>query len=163
MKKNAKSIVSLLVATLMITTSIIVLADWDPSEDGHKMHFPQLPDPNGWDILACHPEIVADDWLCTESGNVSNIHFWGSWLFDIEGIINGFWITIFADIPDPDGPGPLYSMPGEILWNQYITDFDILFWDASPQGWYEPIAGWWQPDNHLNYYQYNLMNITEPF
>ncbi len=26
-------------------------ADWVP-EDGHKMHWPQLPDENGWDIMA---------------------------------------------------------------------------------------------------------------
>jgi len=26
-----------------------VRADWDPG-DGHKMHFPQLPDPEGWDV-----------------------------------------------------------------------------------------------------------------
>jgi hypothetical protein len=163
MKRYSKNVLSLLVATLMITTSIIVLADWDPDVDGHKMHYPQLPDPFGWDVLATTPEIVADDWQCSESGYVSDIHFWGSWLYDLEGLINGFWITIFSDIPDPDGPGPLYSMPGDILWQAYISDFDILFWDSSPQGWFEPIGGWWELDNHMNYYQYNLMNIPEPF
>lgn len=25
------------------------LADWQPG-DGHKMHFPQLPDEDGWDV-----------------------------------------------------------------------------------------------------------------
>ena len=128
MNKNRKITSCFLVATLMITTSIIVIADWEPGVDGHKMHYPQLPDPFGWDVLATYPEIVADDWLCTESGYVDDIHFWGSWLWDFEGVIDGFWITIFSDIPDPDGPGPLYSMPGDILWQSYINDFDILFW-----------------------------------
>ena len=27
------------------------LADWEPA-DGHKMHFPQLPDEDGWDVCS---------------------------------------------------------------------------------------------------------------
>ena len=50
------------------------LADWDP-EDGHKMHFPQLPDPNGYDVSAY---CLTDDWTCSETGPVTDIHFWGS-------------------------------------------------------------------------------------
>ena len=28
-------------------------ADWLPG-DGHKMHFPQLPDEDGWDVKSSH-------------------------------------------------------------------------------------------------------------
>lgn len=52
------------------------LADWEPG-DGHKMHFPQLPDPDGWDVRAS-ALCMADDWLCTETGTVDDIHWWGS-------------------------------------------------------------------------------------
>jgi len=34
--------------------------------DGHKMHFPQLPDPNGWDVNV-HDFTLADDWQCSET------------------------------------------------------------------------------------------------
>ena len=55
-----------------------VLADWDPG-DGHKMHFPQLPDEEGWDVNATFPKVLADDWTCSGTGWVEDIHFWGSW------------------------------------------------------------------------------------
>ena len=49
-------------------------AYWDVSMP-HKMHFPQLPDPFGWDV---HFEdyYVADDFECSESGPLRDIHFW---------------------------------------------------------------------------------------
>ena len=52
-------------------------AHWVP-EDGHKMHFPQMPDPSGWDICL-RPMAVADDFQCSASGPISDIHFWVSW------------------------------------------------------------------------------------
>jgi hypothetical protein len=45
----------------------------------HKMHFPQLPDLEGWDVYAVYPKTLADDWQCSETGEVLDIHFWGSW------------------------------------------------------------------------------------
>jgi hypothetical protein len=66
---------------------------WQP-EDGHKMHYPQLPDETGWDVNGSLPLILADDWQCSETGPVKDIHWWGSWKDGIEGQINGFaWRT----------------------------------------------------------------------
>lgn len=62
------------------------IADWHPG-DGHKMHFPQLPDENGWDVNASGGICLADDWMCSETGPVSDIHFWGSWKHGLEGRI----------------------------------------------------------------------------
>ncbi|MFH1700549.1 MAG: hypothetical protein ABIE07_08170, partial [Candidatus Zixiibacteriota bacterium] len=45
-------------------------------DDPHKMHFPQLPDETGWAVNATQPLIIADDFLCTESGLIKDIHFW---------------------------------------------------------------------------------------
>ncbi|MCJ7578787.1 MAG: hypothetical protein MUO91_10085, partial [candidate division Zixibacteria bacterium] len=50
----------------------------------HKMHFPQLPDLEGWDVYAVYPKTLADDWKCSATGPVTDIHFWGSWK-DIDG------------------------------------------------------------------------------
>ena len=49
-------------------------ADWSPG-DGHKMHRPQLPDPAGWDVAVSSPGYrLADDWGCTATGPVTDIH-----------------------------------------------------------------------------------------
>jgi len=43
------------------------------------MHYPQLPDTDGWDVDATMPITVVDDWTCSETGWVKDIHFWGGW------------------------------------------------------------------------------------
>ncbi len=58
-------------------------------EDGHKMHFPQLPDEDGWDVNATQPQVLADDWTCSQTGWVKDIHFWGSWQGGDAGLITG--------------------------------------------------------------------------
>ena len=80
--------ISIVIVLLVAGTA---LADWFPGE-GHKMHFPQLPDlqPTGMDVLANWPydasaqtgKILADDWQCSQDGPVADIHIWGSWEWD---------------------------------------------------------------------------------
>jgi hypothetical protein len=130
----------------------------------HKMHFPQLPDPEGWDVVAtqghmAHPGIVlADDFRCTESGPITDIHIWGSWMWNIEAPILGFWLSIHDNIP-----GPPYSMPGAELWRAYITDYDIVQEPSSLQGWFDPFEYWWEHPNHDLWYRYDIDSIPEPF
>ena len=130
----------------------------------HKMHFPQLPDPEGWDVVATmghvgHPGIVlADDFMCMESGPITDIHIWGSWMWNIEAPIYGFWLSIHDNIP-----GPPYSMPGAELWRTYISDYDIVQEPPSLQGWYDPYFGWWEHPNHDLWYRYDIDSIPEPF
>jgi hypothetical protein len=68
------------VLMLLVGSTTVALGDWDPG-DGHKMHWPQNPDPFGWDICL-HDQLVADDFLCTASGAITDIHFWVSWTGD---------------------------------------------------------------------------------
>ena len=80
---------------LVVLASIVCAAaltasasgDWVPG-DGHKMHFPQLPDEDGWDVKASYL-CLADDWECSEDGFVRDIHFWGSWKHGEAGQITG--------------------------------------------------------------------------
>jgi len=65
----------------------LALGDWQPG-DGHKMHFPQLPDEDGWDVRASYI-CLADDWECSEDGFVRDMHFWGSWRNGDVGLITG--------------------------------------------------------------------------
>jgi hypothetical protein len=138
--------------------------DWDPG-DPFKMHFPQLPDPNGWDIFFMGPaNEVADDWLCTASGPVSEIHFWYSAFSDINPLVATVTAAIYADI-DP-GPGG-FSIPGAQLWTE---TFDASRFVQRPygtglQGWAEPKGGpdFWTPENHNSYFQVNITDIENPF
>jgi hypothetical protein len=114
-----RKIVGIFVCTLLITVGTIAVADWDP-EDGHKMHWPQLPDPNGWDVyctagLTQWPDVcLADDWECSETGWIKDVHLWGSWWHDNVGEIDHFVIGIAENIPE-DPPQNPYSKPGETL------------------------------------------------
>ena len=163
-----KAVAFVIVVAMIISTGVTVLSDWNPGDD-YKMHFPQLPDEDGWDVYATtgllgYPQVcLADDWNCSESGPVTDIHFWGSWLNGIEGVINYFTISIYTDIPatqDPDS----YSKPGECLWSEDFYEWATIQIDSPYwKGWYNPITSEYIESDHNISYQYNIMNIMEPF
>ena len=68
-----KKLQSIFMAVVILLSVVgVANAHWNLG-DGHKMHFPQLPDPNGWDVYATSsdvnlPVVVADDWRCSETG-----------------------------------------------------------------------------------------------
>lgn len=129
---------------------------WEPG-DPYKMHYPQLPDSLGWDVWCTNPIMLADDFLCSESGWIQDVHFWGSWMHDIVGDMGMFWIRIFSDIP-ADPPQVPYSRPGDILhWVEVMaSDVVIVEEEPSPQGWYDPSQGFFLFDDHIRYFQYNI-------
>ncbi len=71
---------------------------WSPGDE-HKMHYPQLPDEAGWDVNATAPIVLADDWRCSETGWVKDIHWWGSWLHGYTGVVDSFVLSVHKDIP----------------------------------------------------------------
>jgi len=140
---------------------------WD-----HKMHFPQKPDPTGADIVFNPPRVLADDWRCSKSGPVNDIHFWFSAFNDwldlsqpLQQQIFNIHVSIHADIPDPDGPGPEYSRPGALLWQRdYPVDLvRITRCFTEGQAWYDPAQGFYVPNNHRILYRCDIVNITDPF
>ena len=154
----SKKIIGILVCTLLIGTGTLAVADWDP-DDGQKMHYPQEPDPNGWDIDWGY-WLLGDDWKCTECGTVTDIHFWISWWNDEELDIPNIYISIWSN-----NPGTEYSMPEKELWNRTFDIDDLIIagpWEGE-QGWYNPILGEWELKNHFRYYQINIMEIEKPF
>lgn len=139
-----------------------VVGDWVPG-DGHKMHFPQLPDIDGWDVNATFPNVLADDWTCSETGPVADVHFWGSWM-NIDGNVNtddvgdiiAFQLSIHENIVD-GGAG--YSVPGALLWAAEIPFTAVRAQQFDPptiEGWFDPATGLARPDDHFNYWQYNI-------
>jgi len=109
-------------------------SDWDPA-DGHKMHYPQLPDlDNGIDVETS--TTIADDFQCTSSGPITDIHIWVSYFEDVV------WeIPLKIQIWDNISTGPNgFSTPGVLLWTRdfqpeeyeprdWATGLNETFWD----------------------------------
>jgi hypothetical protein len=157
---------------LILTTCLFVLfasctalADWNVG-DSYKMHFPQLPDPEGWDVefYAWVPQL-ADDWQCTESGYVDDVHIWYSWEDDLVGDIVNVQLGIWSNAPE--GPDGDFSKPDELVWGYQDLSpgqFTTRPWsDVKEQGWYNPVTGFNNPSDHNNTYQLNVVDIVEPF
>ena len=95
----------------------------------------------GFDVLDSHGIILADDFLCTNAGVVTDIHLWGSWQNDQVGSISNFYLFIYSNVPvGPNNPTN-YSQPGTLLWQQTFqpgqyssniyTNGSETFWDPS--------------------------------
>ena len=153
----------LITTFFVLLTSSPALADWVVG-DPYKMHFPQLPDPNGLDVSFEKPRMLADDWLCTETGPVRDIHFWVSHREDEVPALIGLNVEIFANIPAPTGG---FSKPGESLWqgDLFAGDFvrEIGTGGTGDQGWYDPVTGQYVPSDHDSYFQINLTTVKDPF
>ena len=140
-------------------------ADWFDGEP-HKMHFPQLPDPTGWDVSGTVPNILADDWQCSETGPVSDVHIWGSWHSDIIGEIAEIRVGIYDNVPAVAGDPTSFSQPGSLLWIQSFSSTDIAVinpYGTGNQGWFDPAAGIALQNDHQLYHQINIENIANPF
>lgn len=169
-----KRILIAVVLASVVVLSGAVRADWMP-DDGHKMHYPQLPDPNGWDVDVT-VGFVADDWMCSQSGPVDDIHFWisaerdyvGNWIDFID-------VAIYDDVPAVAGDPGSYSHPGEKKWSSRVQDqaaagdtFTIFLPpQQGDQGWYSPYSsagpGYHTVNDHTNYWQVNIKDIVDPF
>jgi hypothetical protein len=161
------------VAVALLITPALVKGDVATPQlfklgDPYKMHFPQLPDPNGWDV-AFPPLIptvlqgtLGDDWLCTGTGPVHDIHLWVSFRGDLvpnlqdQGRVGGT-IQIWSNLP-PDHAG--FSYPGVPLWTMFFdTAMPNVRMDldgSGEQGWLEPPTIGARPD-HFRFYQLSLV------
>jgi hypothetical protein len=135
------------------------LADWDPSQPAKYV---QMPDPNGMNVNATYivdanqptpaqpvfpwQKILADDFLCTQTGPITDIHIWGSWLGDkiphsttnpnLQNV--AFKLSLHTDVPaGVDAP---YSHPGQEVWSDIYTPgaYANRFWSNSNELFYEP-------------------------
>jgi len=128
---------------------------WQPGHP-YKMHFPQLPNDTGWDVNATAPLVLADDWQCSQTGAVKEIHFWGSWKNGVVGRILYFVLSVRSDIP-ANPPQIPYSRPDQTLWERDISEFTVNPVDPpSLEGWYDPSTGETLPNDHGAYFQYNI-------
>jgi hypothetical protein len=166
---QAKLRIASLTAALALGVAVPTSADWNFG-DPHKMHYPQLPELHeGIDVNASFPKILADDWLCTQSGPVSDIHIWGSWDYDYK--YPGAWIHASIHEYLPPDPQIPYSRPGVVLWQHDFRPgeytqrpwvdpegpppYPQFFWD--PKQPFQPVV------NHFEIWQYNIEDISNAF
>lgn len=144
-------------------------ADWSPGDPFTKWQ--QLPDPNGWDVDVV-TDTVYDDFLCNETGPISDIHFWASWEGDNVGQITQIDISLHGDVPAGTDPNVSWSHPdsvmfGDPLWFQSFLpgQFIEASGGSGPQGWLVPNSTplQWNDPDHFQYFQINIPQIEDPF
>ncbi len=132
--------------SLLAILSICALpatADWDDSQPFKWVQHPDL-DTTGIDVMASYDQNLADDFECTVTGPLTDIHIWGSWFHDIlpeQGDPRGvtFYLSIYADIPAEQSPNG-YSQPGDMLWQTTFQpgSFQVREWRTDiEEGWME--------------------------
>jgi len=110
----------------MSATGLDVLATWRTGETGSPVY----------------QKVVADDFKCTQTGLITNIVIWGSWLNDELNPLTAFKLSIRADVPaGKDAP---YSHPGnrpeDILWQMgFGADAPVrTLYGTAPEQFYDP-------------------------
>jgi hypothetical protein len=146
------------VPALLVLATTAAYAHWP--DNPNRTKYVQWPDTStkGFDVLATQgppgptgglPIILADDFQCTETGPVTDIHLWISWLgFSGATTLPPVPITlgIWTDVPATIGPGGglIPSHPGQLLWtNTFVPGFgpgtySIKFWSAAQERFWDP-------------------------
>jgi hypothetical protein len=107
---------------------------------------------------------LADDFQCTASGPITDIHIWGSFLGDNlpEEGPGGltFDISIWSDVPvGPGNPVP-HSHPGQKLWQMTFTPGQYsaghILQVIPGEWWHDPGTQNWVPNADQNIYQFDF-------
>jgi hypothetical protein len=148
---------------VLLWGSTASLAVWIPA-DGSTMHYPQLPDMGitGLDVQAT-PTALADDFQATQSGPLTRIILWGSWLNDdVRPLALG--VAIFSNIP-ANGNVP-FGRPGQLLWSHYFMGTEVNdFGVATVNGqFYNPVDNMMQgADSQVVQYELTIeANLAFP-
>ncbi len=126
-------------------------------EEPNNVKWLQEPDrsTNGMDIRVDRsdgvPRIMADDFECTTTGLITDVHLWGSWKYDEKGEITNIHLSIHSDDPVGSGgsdPDNEYSKPDILLWEKDFgpTEFVESLYYPYPDGMYE---WWWDITNGI--------------
>jgi len=119
----------------------------------------QVPEqgPEGADVSLARP--LADDFICSESGPITDVHIWGSFLRDVlpvGGPTNmTLTLTIYADVP-----APVPSHPGQVLWSQTFNpgQYQAANNFTAVEWWHDPSTQppTWVNPGDTNMYQFDF-------
>jgi len=152
-RNSVAVIVSILVFTLLSGST--GLADWDSTEPAKWVQWPDLT-PNGVDVAFGEGDpdnkdfagsyILADDFPCTSSNHVTDIHVFCSWFDDYQGEIGEIRVSIWSDWPED--AAHLYSTPSNELWSITLPMSDPR-WTIQPIVTVPEGEWWWDPAQPL--------------
>ncbi len=139
---------------------------WE-SGQRHKMHWPQLPDftwtGTSMDLSAV---ALADDFLCTATGPIEEIHIWATFHNDSlpkEGADSlTLELSLYSDRP-ADGAGS--GRPDELLWSRTFSpgQYSVHSFHDGPTDWYDPATQTYLSNSHRQTYQYSFFAPEQPF
>jgi hypothetical protein len=151
----------LAITTTLILSLVLALpafADWDPG-DPAKWVQPLDTSTAGLFVTSdngIYGSLLADDFLCTETGWITGLHMWGAPIMGHGPA--AIRVTFHDDIPAAQSPTG-YSMPGDTLWMRMFTVSDSVFTvrpcTAGVWYWWEP-PDFYRPDMDLEVNQYNI-------
>lgn len=124
-------------------------ADWEPTMPAKWVQFPDVS-PTGLDVrcgksfLDPQLKVLADDFQCTATGPITNVHIWGSWLNDYlpfgqDPKAVDFRLSIRKDIPKEQSPTG-YSVPGDPIWEGFFpsSTFTVRRVAITEEQFYDP-------------------------
>jgi hypothetical protein len=148
--------------SFMLTTPTNTPSPTQCMDTNDAVKYVQGPNLNGGYDVWNDPNVLADDFVCTNIGPISDIHIWGSWLndqADINTII--FWLGIYDDVPV--GPGNTFSHPStNLLWQQWFApgQYAETFWGTGQEHFFDPVSFGTSPETNVWYY---CFYPTNPF
>jgi hypothetical protein len=85
------------------------------------------------------PWVLADDFICTNTGKISDIHIWGSWLNDVVASNTlTFWLAMYTDMPS--NAATPFSQPGSLIWSQCFNPGQYIetLWSPASESFLDP-------------------------
>jgi len=130
---------------VLVCPAAVLLGDWNAGDPNKWVQFPDLTE-NGIDIRVDDSDgiirMLADDFKCTTTGLITDVHLWGSWKYDDKGEIENIHLSIHND--NPQGING-YSEPNELLWEGDFgpAEFTERLWNVSgvSEYWWDPVTG----------------------
>src|SRR6267142_4121988 len=120
-----RGILSLLLflCCLVIIGASPAQAQTSPCPETNVLKYVQIPPTDGgYDVWDSGPWALADDFICTNTGPITDIHLWASWLNNNVDFNTTFWLGIYDDVAAvTNGPVLIPSRPGtNLVWQQYF-------------------------------------------
>lgn len=133
----------------------------------HKMHWPQLPDLTSTALgVSLYDATLADDFLCTASGPIRNIHLWASFAGDNVPKEGPDSLTVELSLySNVAAQGPKWAQPGELLWSRTFSpgQYAVHRVHNGSQGWYDPTTGLHLCNDHRQTHQYDFCVQDQAF
>ncbi len=144
------------VTVLPCTVNGVKYVQWPNTNTGYDFW-----DSSKWPTLPDGPWFLADDFICTNTGYITDLHLWGSWQGDANyAQYTTFWLGLFTD--EPTNASNAFSHPGNLIWEQCFTpgDYSEFLWGANSGNFLDPGSPntVWGADSQVWYYSFYPTN-----